>query len=150
MLSPSDQDTLIRRRVYDVAMEVGTPPTVADLCEFTTLPEGDVRAALQRLSAGHILVLQPRSGEILMAAPFSAVPTAFVVETQRFNAFANCIWDALGIPAMLGDAAVVRTACGCCGEMMEVTVATNGVASSDGLIHFVVPAARWWEDIVFT
>jgi hypothetical protein len=144
------QDALIRRHVYSVALERGSPPTVAEISRATDLPEGDVRAGLQRLSAGRVLVLQPGSGEILMAAPFSAVPTAFLVQTSRYQAFANCIWDALGIPAMLGEAAVIRTACGCCGERMELSVGRDGPETTDGVIHFALPAARWWEDIVFT
>lgn len=148
--SPENQDTLVRQHVYDMTLAVGSPPTVADLCLTTHLPEAEVRTSLQRLSAGHVVVLQRQSGEILMAAPFSAVPTNFLVQTPRYSAFANCIWDALGIPAMLGGTAVIRTACGCCGERMEVTVGPDGLESGDGTIHFAIPAARWWEDIVFT
>lgn len=148
--SPSNHDTLIRQHVYDVTLALGSPPTVADLCLATNLPEAEVRTSLQRLSADHVLVLQRQSREILMAAPFSAVPTAFLVQTPRYSAFANCIWDALGIPAMLGETAVVRTTCGCCGERMELAVGIDGLETTDGVIHFAIPAARWWEDIVFT
>jgi len=148
--SPADRDTLIRQHVYDVTLALGSPPAVADLCLATNLPETEVRTSLQRLSARHVLVLQRQSGEILMAAPFSAVPTGFLVQTPRYSAFANCIWDALGIPAMLGETAVIRTACGCCGERMELTVGMDGLETTEGVIHFAIPAARWWEDIVFT
>jgi len=145
-----DQDTLVRQHVYEAAVALGAPPTVADLSLATRLPEAEVQASLQRLAAGHVLVLQQLSGEILMAAPFSAVPTGFQVQTSRYSAFANCVWDALGIPAMSGETAVIRTACGCCGERMEVAVGTDGPQAGDGAIHFAIPAARWWEDIVFT
>ncbi len=148
--SPANQDTLIRQHVYDAALALGSPPTVIDLCTTTRLLEAEVRTSLQRLSDAHVLVLQRQSGEILMAAPFSAVPTAFLVRTSRYSAFANCIWDALGIPAMLGETAVIRTACGCCGERMELDVEKDGPATGVGVIHFAIPAARWWEDIVFT
>jgi hypothetical protein len=147
---PESQDGLIRRHVYELAFATGAPPTIADLSSATRLPGDTVRESLQRLAAGQVLVLQQHSGEILMAAPFSAVPTAFVVQTPRFNAFANCVWDALGIPAMLGQAAVIHTACGCCGEKMDVTVGENEPEPAAGIIHFAIPAARWWEDIVFT
>ena len=150
MVASPNQDSLIRHHVYAMTMAVGLPPTVADLCLATRIPEPELRAGLRRLAAGHILVLQPESGEILMAAPFSAVPTAFLVQTPRYRSFANCIWDALGIPAMLSEPAVIRTGCGCCGENMELKVGTGGLEAGEGIVHFAIPAARWWEDIVFT
>jgi hypothetical protein len=148
--SPATQDTLIRQHVYDMTLALGSPPTVADLCPVSNLPEAEVRASLQRLATGHVLVLQRQSGEILMAMPFSAVPTTFLVQTRRYSAFAPCIWDALGIPGMLGEAAIIRTACGCCGERVELKVGLDGPETPDGVIHFAIPAARWWEDVVFT
>jgi hypothetical protein len=36
-----------------------------------------------------------------MANPFSAVPTPFLVRSGDRSWYGNCIWDALGIPAML-------------------------------------------------
>ena len=146
--SPADHDSLVRRQVYAATLALGVPPTIADLCVSTRLPAAEVRNSLQRLAAGDVLVLQ-HSGEILMAAPYSAVPTGFLVETPRYRAFANCIWDALGIPAMSGESAVIRTACGCCGEQQALTVEGDSV-TGDGVIHFAVPAAHWWDDIVFT
>ena len=37
-----------------------------------------------------------------MVPPFLAVPTPFLVETSRYTCYANCAWDALGVPAMRG------------------------------------------------
>jgi hypothetical protein len=48
----------------------------------------------------HMLVLEP-TGEILMANPFSAVPTPFLAEVGGRRWFGNCIWEALGIIATL-------------------------------------------------
>jgi hypothetical protein len=31
-----------------------------------------------------------------------------------------------------------------------LTVASGELADSEGAIHFAVPAAHWWDDIVFT
>jgi hypothetical protein len=110
----------------------------------------EVRASLRQLAAARVLVLQPESGEILMAPPFSAVPTPFLVRTDRHASYANCAWDALGVPVMLSQAAQISASCGCCGE--SITLHTDGRASpaGSGVIHFAVPARRWWEDLVFT
>ena len=107
-----------------------------------------MRESFARLAAAHVLVLQP-NGEILMAPPFSAVPTPFRVVAGEISAFGNCIWDALGIPAMLESDAVITTSCGDCGEAMQVHV-TDDRVSGEGLLHFALPARQWWNDIVFT
>jgi hypothetical protein len=145
-----DVDARMRYYVYDATLGRGTPPSVAELSGASGLPVEEVRASLARLAAGRALVLQPESGEILMANPFSAVPTPFVVETPAHTAFGNCIWDALGIPAMLRQPGRIRTACGCCGEAMTCEVTGGRVGRSAGVVHFALPARRWWDDIVFT
>ena len=143
-------DRVVRSHVYGWVMRDGLPPTISETSSTLSRPPNEVRASFQRLADGHILVLQQGSGEILMANPFSAVPTLFVVETTAYTAFGNCIWDALGIPAMLHQPGRIRTACGCCGEAMECEVTGGRLAAATGVVHFAIPALRWWEDIVFT
>ena len=138
-------DTEVRAFVYDVTMRGGRPPLIADF----GAPAAEVIESLRRLADGRVLVLQRDSDEILMAAPFSAVATPFAVESGGVSYFANCIWDALGIPAMLHRDAEISTSCGDCGTSMTVRV-ENGVAQDNGLLHFALPAREWWNDIVFT
>jgi hypothetical protein len=142
-------DWQVRRYVYDVAMHRGYPPLIAEISNDLTVPLEKVQAALQRLAAGRILVVQPDTGEILMANPFSAVPTPFLVEVSGFSCYANCIWDALGVPAMLQQDARIKTACGDCGLALELHVTNGQVQGDPSLIHFAVPAHHWWDDIVF-
>jgi hypothetical protein len=147
---PEEFDLQVRRYVYDVSLGRGYPPALAETADALGVPVPAVRDAFQRLAAGRILVLQPDSGEILMAGPFSAVPTPFVVEAPDFSCFGNCIWDALGITAMTGQDARIKTACGDCGTAMEVRVTGGAVQNAEGLAHFAIPARNWWDDIVFT
>lgn len=140
-------DDSVRWHVYDVAMREGAPPPASRLGEVMDRPLAGIRAALERLAAARMLVL--REGEILMAGPFSAVPTPFRVTTARFSGYGNCIWDALGIAATLQEDVEVDTSCGDCGAAMRVAVRGGRVAGS-GLIHFALPARLWWQDIVFT
>jgi hypothetical protein len=146
-----DLDFQVRRYVYEVTLARGYPPALADTAEHLSAPASDVRDAFDRLAAGHVLVLQPDNGEILMASPFSAVPTPFVVELAPggYSCFGNCIWDALGVAAMTGWDARIKTACADCGTAMEVRVSGGAVQHAEGLAHFAIPARRWWDDIVF-
>ena len=146
---PNELDFQARRYVYDVTLRRGYPPTIAEMASHLRVPASDLRGAFERLAAGHILVLQPDTGEILMAAPFSAVPTPFVVELQDYSCFGNCIWDALSIAAMTGQDARIRTSCADCGAAMEVGVSGGAIRYAEGLAHFALPARHWWDDIVF-
>ena len=140
---------LVRKYVYDRALHSGRLPSLAETSTALAVPLADVQAAFQRLAEGRVFVLQPENGEILMANPFSAVPTPFLVELEAFTCFGNCIWDALGIAAMLAQDARIKTACGDCGTALELLIVDGQVQGDAGIIHFALPARRWWEDIVF-
>ena len=101
------------------------------------------------LSATHAFVLQ-ENGELWRAAPFSAVPTTFPVKIGRRSWYGNCIWDALGIAAMLHQDASIDTSCGCCNYEMVLKVKKGQLSRYDGIAHFAVPARDWYKDIVFT
>ena len=142
-------DWRVRRHIYEVAMQRGDPPLIVEISAGLNVPIEKTQAALQRLAAGRALVLQPDTGEILMANPFSAVPTPFLVKTPNFSCYGNCIWDALGIPAMLHQDAQIKTACGDCGFALELSVVNDQLRADSSLVHFAIPAHHWWDDIVF-
>lgn len=85
-----------------------------------------------------------------MAHPLSAVPTPFAVETERGSFYGNCIWDGLGAIAMLGRDGRVETACPDCGEPLVFTVRDGELEPVEAVVHYAVPAGRWWEDIGFS
>jgi hypothetical protein len=152
-----DRAAVLRRHIYDRTLTTGAPPTVAELAAASGLDRADVRDGLDGLATSRIVVLQPGSGEILMAPPFSAVPTPFVVAiddrdrgSTRFRCYANCAWDALGVPIMMRTPARIATACGCCGEAMTLDVAHDRPPAGADIVHFAVPAIQWWKDVVFT
>lgn len=144
-----ERDLGVRAGVYDVAMSSGTPPTVEDLAQRLGFSRGEVQESLERLAAAKALVLQRDSREVLMANPFSAVPTPFAVYANEHLYYGNCIWDALGIPAMLNADARVESSCGCCGESMRLWVVAGKLSPADGVVHFAIPAHQWWQDIVY-
>jgi len=63
--------------------------------------------------------------------------------------YGNCIWEALGMAAMLRADAKIVTSCGDCGTAAEVLV-EDGAVRGEGLMNFALPARDWWNDIVFT
>ena len=143
-------DGALRQHIYRRCLDHGAPPSRGELAEATGASSADVLAGLTRLAAGRVLVLQPSSHEILMAPPFSAVPTPFVVHTPAHVAYANCAWDALGVSVMRQRGARIDSGCGCCGERLTLDTTMSALPAGEGLVHFAVPARRWWDDIVFT
>ena len=147
--STDDLDRRVRRLVYDVTLRRGTPPTLAATADGLGTSPQQIAASFQRLAAGRVFVLAPDSGEILMANPFSAVPTPFLVEFEDYACYGNCIWDAMGTVAMRGRDARIKTSCGDCGAPMEVRIVSQALHSPHGVAHYALPARRWWDDIVF-
>jgi hypothetical protein len=89
-------------------------------------------------------------GALRMANPFSAVPTRFRVHTLGRWWFANCAWDSFGICAALNSDGHISTTCPDCDDSIEIDVADAQPSDTSLLFHSLVPASRWWDDIVFT
>ena len=135
----------LRNRTYAAFVELGRAPTASELGD-----EDEVRAGWRQLHDAHALVLDPATNEIRMAIPFSAVPTAYRVQAAGRWWYGNCAWDAIGICAALHADGRIETSCPDCGESITVEVHERRVDDESLLFHSLVPAARWWDDIVFT
>jgi Alkylmercury lyase len=141
-----DADLLdLRNRTYAAFVELGRAPAPSELGDAT-----EVQAGWRRLHEAHALVLNRSTDEIRMANPFSAVPTAYRVHASNRWWYANCAWDAFGICASLHVDGRIETACPDCGEPFVIAVDEQRPDDETLLFHCLVPAARWWDDIVFT
>jgi hypothetical protein len=145
-----DFDTRVKLAVYHHLAETGRPPRLEEVAERV---DSDVQTVLEsypRLRAQRLLVLEGDGHSIRMASPFSGVPTQHTVEADGIQYYANCAWDALGIVAALHKTAIVHSRCEQSGEPFHLKVDIHGPEPSDWLFHCLVPAAQWWDDIVFT
>ena len=143
-------DDAVRVHLYERFVEDGRPPGVAETAAALGLDEAEAASAYRRLDEAHVIVLAPGTTDVWMAAPLSAVPTPFRVETERGAFFGNCIWDGLGTVAMLGRSGRVETSCPDCREPLVFTVRDGELEPVEAVVHYAVPAARWWEDIGFS
>jgi Alkylmercury lyase len=148
----TDMDDSIRVKiaVYEHFASTGSAPAPADTARRADVSVEAVLGAYQALRAQRVLVLEADGSSIRMAPPFSGVPTDHVVHAGMVRFYANCAWDALGIPAALHWPAMVHSRCAQSGEAFHLEVGPRGPEASDWLFHSLVPAARWWDDIVFT
>jgi hypothetical protein len=140
-----EADLELRRRTYAFFVEHGRAPAAAEL----GAPDEVVRG-WRRLHAEHAVVLNPATDELRMLNPFSAVPTAYRVEAAGRWWYGNCAWDAFGICAALHTDGRIEASCPDCGELLVVEVRDGCPGDEPLLFHCLVPAAHWWDDIVFT
>jgi hypothetical protein len=144
-------DLRIRSEVYASFVRTGNAPSTTDVAGALDLAPREVKDAFRRLYDAHALVLQPGTTEIRMLNPFSTVETPHRVHADGRDWFANCAWDALGIVAALQTDGAVESKCADCGEPLGLEVRDGDlVRGADLLVHFVVPARHWWDDIGFT
>lgn len=146
-----DFDTTVKLMIYETIAETAVAPSAAGVGQRIGATPSEVEAAFARLHAKRLLVPEPGDpSQIRMAPPFSGVATPFPVEARGRRYYANCAWDALGIPAVLHADAVIAASDAFTGEPITLEVKGNRPVPQECVIHFAVPAARWWEDIIHT
>jgi hypothetical protein len=136
--------------IYEHFATVGRRPSVGDVAARTGVPVPEMRAIFGRLRDQRVLVLEPDGETIRMAPPFSGVPTQHRVTAAGVSYYANCAWDALGIAAALHKPATVHSRCEQSLAPFELELREPVPERSGWLFHCLVPAAKWWDDIVFT
>lgn len=145
-----EADIAIRRATYQEFVDLGRAPSTGEVAAATGTPEVEVRDAWRRLHDAHALVLDPTTGAIRMANPFSAVPTGFRVEAAGRSWYANCAWDAFGVGSALHVDSRLEATCPDCGQPIRITVRDRRPDDTTPVFHVLVPAAQWWNDIGFT
>lgn len=145
-----DFDTRTKVAIYRHFAQTGTRPSPGDIAASVGSDPRTVLDAYQRLRAQRVLAFEADGSSIRMAPPFSGVPTQHVVVVGETQYFANCAWDALGVLAALHQPGSVYSRCEQSGEPLHLAVGLEGPEESTWLFHCLVPAAKWWDDIVFT
>lgn len=144
-------NTRVRLDVLAAARESGWLPDAATVAGRLGETVADIVDAFRQLAEDHVQVLEPDDPTRLrMANPFSGVPTSFRVEVGDRKYFGNCVWDALGVVSLLGGDGRVLTSCPDCHEPMVLEIKLRQLINPVGVVHFSVPARRWWDDIIHT
>jgi hypothetical protein len=145
-----ERDLELRNLTYRLFVEQGRAPTADEVSRAAGRRVADVHAGWRRLHEAHALVLNPATVEIRMANPFSAVPTAHRVQVSGRSWYANCAWDAFGICAALHADGRIESSCPDCGQPIAIEVRDQRPLDGGCFFHCLVPAAHWWDDIIFT
>ncbi len=145
----------IRHFVYNHFADTTRPPSVDETAHHFNISIEEASALYKELHNRHAFFLEPNSLTVRMANPFSGIPTDFKVHANGKTYSANCAWDMLGIPAALQCDAVIDTVCTESNESVQLEVRNGQLTDSQStnsqlLIHFPLPFARWYDDLVFT
>jgi Alkylmercury lyase len=148
------RDAGIRLAVFETFLRDGSPPPVERLMADLHLAREDVESSLDRLDQARHLKLVPGTHRILMAFPFSAISTPYVVvlNTGR-RYFANCAWDSIAFHHMLNEPIRVDSYCFECGRPISFQIRDGQVTPGGNdapLVYLGLPAAEWWKDIIST
>jgi hypothetical protein len=141
----------VKLAIYRTFADTTHAPTVGDIAQQLGANVDDVQQAFHDLHKKKLLVPEPDDPtRIRMAPPFSGVPTSFnvTVGTKRYHA--PCVWDSLGIPAALHSDGMVRARDGQTRESMNLVIRDGAPKPTMCVAHFAVPAAHWWDDIIYT
>lgn len=143
-------DWAVRSFVYRFVVARERPPSVAEAAAALRIEVDRARAAYERLDRRHALYLQPIGDAIRMAHPFSGVPTSFRVHANDHTYWANCAWDALGIPAALHTDATIDAVLADDGGTATIEVVGDKVYGQGQVVHVLRPFRAWYDDLVFT
>ena len=150
----------VRHFVYSHFAETTRPPRVDEAVAHFGISIEESAELYKELHNRHALFLDLDKVAIRMANPFSGIPTDFKVHANGKTYFANCAWDMLGIPAALHCDAVIDAVCTESNDTVRLEIKdgqiinhqfTNTQSTNTQLrIHFPLPFARWYDDLVFT
>jgi hypothetical protein len=141
----------LRLAVYTMLASTGRAPETSALATALGASAEDIAAGLRELAAARHLALDT-DGRIVLAHPFATIDLGFSVKGTRTLWWGGCVWDSFAIPHFVPDEpeVLVATTCQGCGRAHAWVVGRDAPPVGDQIAHFQVPAARMWDDVVFT
>lgn len=147
----TDRDWAIRTAAYRYFGDHSRAPDCKEIAALFGISADEARAAYHRLHDAHALFLDPGTSRIRMLNPFSNVPTPYVVEVDGKSYHANCAWDMLAIPGMLGRDALIHARLEVAGTNVQIPV-QDGLPRPDRayVVNYSIPFRNWYVDLAHT
>jgi hypothetical protein len=140
----------LRIYIYDVLLERGLPPSALEIGRHFGRSEREVKHAIADLKIGKTVLPHRVTREVWMAGPFASEPSEYRVEGKHVTWYANCAWDMLGIPMIAKEWVTISAQCTESREPIRISADPEGPPGNDLVVHFLVPARRWYDDIGHT
>ena len=135
-------DRQVRAQIYQLLLAGAKVVDAGTIAGSRGWDVGEVEASMVRLQVEHRIHLMQGSSRVHMAHPFSGVETEYRAVIGDRSWYANCAWDALALLAILGDGEAHVD-----GLVWRVA---DRIVEPDGVVHLVVPAEHFWDDVVYT
>jgi hypothetical protein len=136
--------------ILDFILKHCRAPSDEHLSERLSCSTGEIESRLSELAAEHGVLLHPGSSKIWAIHPFSLAPSSFAVRAGSRSWWGCCAWCALGIVSLLNEDCVITTTLGAEDEQVHVWIRDGAVVEDGFVVHFPVPMASAWDNVVYT
>ena len=125
-------------------------PNNEELTDQLHCSVSDLERCFDELAEQHGVVLHPNSHRVWVLHPFSLAPTPFLVRAGDRRWWGSCAWCSFGIAALVDEPCTITSSLGAEEERVVITVENRRVSPDDLLVHFPIPMARAWDNVVYT
>jgi carboxypeptidase C (cathepsin A) len=109
---------------------------------------------LNELEELHHIKLIPGVPRILMAWPFSNIPTQYKVKSEDGKEyFANCAWDAIAFHIVLKQSIEITSFCYHCNHLINLTITKDSIITKNPesfIVNFSKPISQWMNNVIDT
>lgn len=125
-------------------------PSREELQARLSCSSAELGLAIEDLEDAHGVVLHPGTHKVWTVHPFSAAPTAFLVQSGQKKWWGNCAWCSLGIAVLVGEPCRIIATLGAEAEQVALTVEDGNLGRKDLVVHFPIPMAQAWDNVIYT
>jgi hypothetical protein len=143
----------IRKFIYLAFIEKSHAPIIEEMIEKFPITKLEAIEIFTTLNERHLIVLQPFTNRILMAHPFSNIPTCWMVKSGKKRYYANCAWDAVALHFTLHKKIEIDSFCAFCAKKINIQLKNSNFSHENPestLIAISKPASLWWDNVIDT
>jgi alkylmercury lyase len=135
-------EDLVWRAILRLYADRGQPPTLADIVSASGIAPGGLKDVLQTLRSHDLIDLDPHTGDLRLAYPFTRAATRHRVKIRGHVLHSLCAIDALGVAGMYGTDVAISSSCHHCGAPVHIETTSEGKA-----LRSVMPSgtAVWYD-----
>jgi Alkylmercury lyase len=143
----------VRKFIFDSFLETGRAPLVEEIMPRFNVGREEAVKLLLELQASHHILLLPGTHRILMANPFSNLPTPFRVSSGGMSFYANCAWDAIALHVLLERDVRIASFCHHCAATILLNLSDGKRVAgerNDLLVYLGTPVSKWYDNLLVT
>lgn len=149
-MATDDFQDKLRYHVNRFIFDHGFAPDVKGLSQLLNCSDKDAIGGLRALADNHAIVLHPGTSEIWVAHPFALFPTLFWVKSGDKQWWSNCTWCSLGVASLTKNDTDVYTKLKGEVEPLKIEIRNGRIAQDGFVVHFPIPAAHFWDNVIYT